>query len=170
MTDPEMIPFQGKRSSHALPEIIINDVMPDDERLWVPLKEGAWTRPLCFNISEGYWTHLLRVRKSGVFNRHRHASPVHGYVIKGKWRYLEHDWVATEGSYIFEPPGDTHTLVVPEDCEEMITFFHTTGVLTFVDPDGTVTGSEDVFARMAVVQAHFEAVGLGADYIKRFIR
>ncbi len=23
-----------------------------------------------------------------------------GYVIKGKWRYLEHDWVATEGSFV----------------------------------------------------------------------
>ncbi|MGB0252355.1 MAG: cupin domain-containing protein [Paracoccaceae bacterium] len=48
---------------------------------------------------------------------------MHGWVIKGKWHYLEHDWVATEGSYVFEPPGETHTLVVPEGVDEMIIFF-----------------------------------------------
>ena len=28
-----------------------------------------------------------------------------GYVIKGSWRYLEHDWVAEEGGFVYEPPG-----------------------------------------------------------------
>ena len=41
----------------------------------------------------------------GLLNRHRHTGPVHGFVVKGTWKYLEHDWVATEGSYVFEPPG-----------------------------------------------------------------
>ena len=54
----------------------------------------------------------LRVRKSGVLSRHRHPQPVHAFVLKGEWRYLEHDWVATEGSYAYEAPGETHTLVV----------------------------------------------------------
>ena len=30
-----------------------------------------------------------------------------------KWHYLEHDWIATAGDYAFEPPGETHTLIVP---------------------------------------------------------
>ena len=55
--------------------------------------------------SRGYWMNLLRVRKSGVLSRHRHPQPVHGYVIKGRWRYLEHDWVAQEGGYVYEAPG-----------------------------------------------------------------
>src|SRR5215208_6937142 len=25
-------------------------------------------------------------------------------VLKGEWRYLEHDWVATEGGYVYEAP------------------------------------------------------------------
>src|SRR3546814_1686873 len=76
------------------------------------------------NTLNGGWCNLLRVRKSGVLSRHLHPAPVHGFVLKGQWRYLEHDWVATEGSYVFEPPGETHTLVVDEDCDEMITFFN----------------------------------------------
>lgn len=168
--DPEMVPYRYPPPPEALPDIFIKQVMPEDDRLWVPLKEGVWTRPLCFNLGEGYWTHLLRIRRAGVFNRHRHASPVHGFVLKGRWYYLEHDWVAEAGSYIFEPPGDTHTLVVPEDVEEMITYFHTTGTITFVDPEGNVTGIEDVFSRLKIVKEHFIKVGFGADYIRQFIR
>ena len=41
-------------------------------------------------------------RKSGVLSRHRHPLPVHGFVLKGEWRYLEHDWVATEGGYLLK--------------------------------------------------------------------
>ena len=26
-------------------------------------------------------------------------------MIKGSWRYLEHDWIATAGSYVFAPKG-----------------------------------------------------------------
>ncbi len=50
--------------------------------------------------------------------------------------YLEHDWVAEEGSYIFEPPGETHTLVVPDDGKEMITMFQVNGTLVYIDPHG----------------------------------
>src|SRR6478609_3531373 len=157
--DPDWIPYRGPKPVDSRGEIVVGDVIPQDERLWVPLADKVWTRPLSFVPSQGYWVHLLRVRKTGIFNRHRHASPVHGYVLKGRWYYLEHDWVAEAGSYIFEPPGDTHTLIVPEDCEEMITFFHTTGTLIFVDPDGNVTGTEDVFSRLKRVKDHFIATG-----------
>jgi hypothetical protein len=72
---------------------------------------------LCLNRSGGYWMNLLKVRKTGILSRHRHPGPVHALVLKGRWRYLEHDWVAYEGSYAFEPPGETHTLIVDEGVE-----------------------------------------------------
>jgi quercetin dioxygenase-like cupin family protein len=93
----------------------------------VPQSEGVHFKPLCFNVTHGYFVNLLRVRKSGVLSRHYHTNPVHAYVLKGRWYYLEHDWVAEEGSYAMEPPGETHTLVVPEDVAEMITLFYVTG-------------------------------------------
>lgn len=168
--DPRWIPYRGPRPPEALAEIVVPDVLTEDSRLWVPLGEKVWTRPLCFVLAQGYWVHLLRVAKTGVFNRHRHASPVHGYVLKGRWYYLEHAWEATAGSYVFEPPGDTHTLVVPDGVDEMITLFHTTGVITYVDPDGQITGYEDVFTRLEKCRRHFGAIGLGADFVDRFIR
>ena len=95
------------------PEIAIQAI-PDDERVWVPQAPGVWFRPLLLNTVTGSWCNLLRVRKSGVLSRHIHPSWVTGYVISGAWRYLEHDWVAREGAFVYEPPGEIHTLVVDE--------------------------------------------------------
>ena len=151
------------------PEIAMQAV-PDDERVWVPQAPGVWFRPLLLNTVTGSWCNLLRVRKAGVLSRHIHPSWVTGYVIRGAWRYLEHDWVATEGSYVFEPPGETHTLVVPEDVEEMITYFQVNGVMYYVNPWGKNLGYEDVFTKIDMCRAHFARVGLGNDYVNTFIR
>jgi 2,4'-dihydroxyacetophenone dioxygenase len=90
--------------------------------------------------------------------------------LKGRWHYLEHEWWAEAGGYSFEPPGDIHTLVVPDGIDEMVTFFHVTGAYIYVDPDGNPTGVEDVFTKIAHARQHYEAVGLGADYVNQFIR
>ena len=154
---------------YAAGELVL-DAIPEDERLWVPMVEGIWFRPLMFNTVQGGWCHLIRVTKAGVISRHRHPDPVHGLVLKGAWRYFEHDWVAREGTYIFEPPSETHTLVVDEGVDEMITFFQVTGSLHYVDEVGNAVGFDDVFTRIDLARAHYEKVGLGADYVKNFVR
>ena len=53
--------------------------------------------------------------------------------------------MASAGDYAFEPPGETHTLVVPDDVQEMVTLFHVSGGYTEVDPYGAALGYEDVF-------------------------
>ncbi|MET0529207.1 MAG: 2,4'-dihydroxyacetophenone dioxygenase family protein, partial [Microvirga sp.] len=116
------------------------------------------------------WCNLLRVRRAGILSRHLHPSPVHGFVLKGSWRYLEHDWVATEGSYVFEPPGEIHTLVVPDDVPEMITFFNISGCMYYVDQDNKHVGFEDVFTKIDMCRKHYTEVGLGADYVDQFVR
>ena len=62
-----------------------------------------------------------------------------------------------------------HTLVVDEG-NEMITLFHNTGALLYCDEDGIITGTSDVFDRINTARNHFEEVGLGADFVKNFIR
>ena len=42
--------------------------------------------------------------------------------------------------------------------------------MLYVDPDGKVQGYEDVFTKIEMCKRHFEAVGLGATYVERFIR
>jgi 2,4'-dihydroxyacetophenone dioxygenase len=166
----ERIPYRRPQPKEAFPELVIPHPIPQDERLWVPQQENVWFRPLCLSASRGYWVNLLRVRKSGVLSRHRHPQPVHGFVLKGSWHYLEHDWTAIEGSYVYEAPGQTHTLVVEADVPEMITLFQVNGAMIYVDPDGEVLGYEDVFTKIDLCRRHFTAAGLGESFVEQFIR
>lgn len=168
--NPKWTAYRKPQPEGMLPDLVVADAVPADERVWVPIEDNVWFRPLCLSVATGYWVNLLRVRKSGVLSRHRHVQPVHGFVLKGEWRYLEHDWRATEGAYVYEPPGETHTLVVDPHVPEMITLFQVNGAMVYVDPDGKVTGHDDVFTRLDRCRAHYEKVGLGRDYVERFIR
>ena len=166
----ERIPYRHAQPKEAFPELIVPDAIPQDERLWVPQQENVWFRPLCLSASRGYWMNLLRVRKSGVLSRHRHPQPVHGLVLKGSWHYLEHTWKANEGAYVYEAPGETHTLVVDADVPEMITLFQVNGAMIYVDPEGDVLGYEDVFTKIDLCRQHFKAVGLGERFVEQFLR
>lgn len=170
LADARWQPFRGTMPKESPPELVVPNAVPDDERLWVPVDDSVWFRPLCLSVTRGYWVNLLRVRRAGVLSRHRHPQPVHGYVLKGAWRYLEHDWVATAGSYVYEAPGETHTLVVDPEVEEMITLFQVNGAMIYCDPDGNCTGFDDVFTRLDRCRAHYAANGLGGGYVDQFIR
>ena len=96
--NPQWVAYRHPQPAESPPEIVIPDAIPQDDRVWVPVGDRVWFRPLCLSASRGYWVNLLKVQSAGVLSRHRHPQPVHGYVLKGRWRYLEHDWVATEGA------------------------------------------------------------------------
>ena len=157
-------------SAFGMQPEIVTLAVPEDERVWVPQAKDVWFRPLMLNTVAGGWFNLLRVRKSGVLSRHRHPMAVFGYVIKGSWRYLEHDWIAQEGGFVYEPPGEVHTLTVDEGVAEMITMFNVNGAMIYVDEQGNTVGYEDVFTKIEMCRKHYEAVGLGAGFVDRFIR
>ncbi|WP_086924495.1 2,4'-dihydroxyacetophenone dioxygenase family protein [Variovorax sp. JS1663] len=167
---PGLVGFRVPIPRFAAPELVIPEVLPEDERQWVPQSANVWFRPLMLNVTQGYFVNILRVRKTGVLSRHRHDGPVHAHVLKGRWYYLEHEWTATEGSYAHEVPGEVHTLYVPDDVSEMMTLFHVTGAYTYLNGEGMPVGHEDVFTKIEAAAQHYETVGLGEDYVKQFIR
>ncbi len=126
--DQSKVAYQKPQPAGMVPDIFVGSALEldGDEREWVPQSPTVAFRPLVLNVSQGYYINILRVRSSGVLSRHRHSRPVHAFTLRGRWRYLEHDWIATPGDYAFEPPGETHTLVVPDDVKEMATLFHVT--------------------------------------------
>jgi len=149
-----------------------DDLANEDPRVWVPQTDCLSFRPLCFCTSQGYYVNLLKFKGGGVLGRHRHSSPVHALTLKGGWGYREHDWHADSGTYVFEPPGETHTLIVDEDCDEMITLFHVTGSLLYVseEDDEKVIGFDDVFSKLEKAKKWYKECGLGEDYIDQFVR
>jgi len=170
--DRSKIPYQLAQPFGCMPEIIIKGALdldghPDE---WIPQAEGIDFRPLLFSVSQGYFVNLLRVRRAGVLSRHRHAGTVHAWTLRGTWHYLEHPWVAEAGDYVCEPPGEVHTLVVPEGVEEMITLFHVSGGYTYVDPFGTPLAYEDVFTKLEHARRHYAQKGFGPEVIERLMR
>jgi 2,4'-dihydroxyacetophenone dioxygenase len=168
--DTSPTPYRGAQPADMRDDLVIADLLPEDERLWVALDEGVWSRPLLFDVTHGSYAHVMRVTRAGIVARHRHTGPVLAFVQRGRWHYLEHDWVAEPGAFLFEPPGETHTLVVPEGETEMITMFTVNGAMIYVDPWGETTGYEDVFTKIEMCRRHYAEVGLGADYVEQFIR
>lgn len=165
-------PYAGPPLPGVVEDLVVPGVLDEeiDERLWVPQAPGVHFRPLLLNVTQGYWVNILRVRRSGILSRHRHAGPVHAITLAGRWHYLEHDWWAETNSYAFEPPGDIHTLEVPEDCEEMRTLFHVSGAYIYVDTEGNPVGVEDVFSKLEATRRHYASEGLSADIVEGMIR
>ncbi|MGD9742295.1 MAG: 2,4'-dihydroxyacetophenone dioxygenase family protein [Dongiaceae bacterium] len=156
------------RSVNIAKEVII-DGSWKDETLWVPITDQVSIRPFLFDVSGGSWSSLLRVAPGGRLACHYHTGPVYGYVVEGSWRYLEHDWVAKTGTFIFEPPGEMHTLVADPEAG-MITFFVTRGALIYTDKSGRQVGYEDVFTRLAHTQKFWKKSGLDKAQLQAMIR
>lgn len=80
------VPYRGEPLPNVPNDLLIPNVLSldFDERLWVPQATDIWFRPLVFSVSQGYFVNLLRVRKSGILSRHRHAGPVHATTLRGK--------------------------------------------------------------------------------------
>ena len=131
-----------------------------DELPWVPQGDRVWFKPLRFDLASGRWVNLLKVTGQGKVNRHRHAGgQVLGFVIQGSWRYLEREWVARPGTFVYEPPGDIHTLVV-EGAEEMQTLFLLEGVIQYLDDDDNVISQDDVFSKLERYLAYCKREGI----------
>ncbi|MDP9369566.1 MAG: 2,4'-dihydroxyacetophenone dioxygenase family protein [Chloroflexota bacterium] len=131
-----------------------------DELPWVPQGDRVWFKPLRFDLANGRWVNLLKVTEQGKVNRHRHAGgQVLGFVTQGSWRYLERDWVARRGTFVYEPPGDIHTLVV-EGAEEMQTLFLLEGVIQYLDDDDNVISQDDVFTKLERYLAYCKREGI----------
>lgn len=136
-----------------IPDAVLAMGVPDravhsEEIPWVPQGERVWFRPLRFDLANGRWINLLKVTGGGRVNRHRHTGgQVLGYCMQGSWHYLEREWVARPGTFVYEPPGDVHTLVV-DDAEEMITLFILEGVVQYLDDDDRVIYQDDVYTKL----------------------
>ena len=154
----------------ALPEVYIHNAPTDDARLYVPFTETVASRPLWISPQKNMWCDVLQATSAGLVNRHYHPHEVFAYTISGKWGYLEHDWIATKGDFVYETPGEGHTLVAFEHEEPMRVFFIVKGPLIWLDEQGNSNGHFDVHDYIALCRAHYEKVGLGADAVDKLFR
>jgi 2,4'-dihydroxyacetophenone dioxygenase len=161
-------PITNVFKRHAAAELYVPG--SDDERLYFPLTATTLTRPLMLSRSQNRWCAPLVAKRAGFINRHYHPQQVFTFTVSGKWGYLEHDWVATAGDFVYEPPGESHTLVAYETDEPTVIYSDVTGPLIWLDEQGEPDGYFDVFTFIEMAEAHYEKIGLGANYVEQFFR
>ena len=108
------------------------------------------------------------------------ASPLHvhtreaeaWFLLQGAMTYRAGERLVrmTAGDFIYETPGEAHTLVAYEHKDPMKVFFVVQGPLIWLDENGESTGHFDVHNYIALCRAHYEKVGLGGDYVKTLFR
>lgn len=163
-------PIEKVFQPDALPEVYKSKVAHADERYFVPFTETVFSQPLWISPQQNKWCDILMAKGAGLVNRHYHPNEVFAYTISGKWGYLEHDWTATAGDFVYETPGEGHTLVAYEHEEPMRVFFIVKGPLIWLDEAGNASGYFDVHHYIAMCKAHYEKVGLGAAYVESLYR
>lgn len=143
--------------------------IPDDEKLWVRRPAGNLYLPLMFDVSGGVVANLVRYPEPGVIGRHVHDGPVYSWTLEGSWHYPEHKdrWIATPGTFIWEPPGDIHTLVTES---AMTAFYVMHGGLTSLDADGNAIGYDNTLTLLDYCDRYYRSIGMPADYIDQFVR
>ncbi len=154
-------------------EHFITNINLEDDRLWVPYANGVWFQPCCFNVTSGGFSVLLKGLPGSMVGTHYHVGTVHGYTMRGHWRYLEHDWIAKPGTYIYEPAGEAHTLVITEDSPEpMMTLFVVGGGLIYLDKavNGGFAAYEDGFTLLELARKYYREAGLDARQLDLLVR
>jgi 2,4'-dihydroxyacetophenone dioxygenase len=109
---------------------------------FIPYSEHVTIKLLRIDRASGQIAVILKGPPGARIGRHKHYGSVILYTISGAWRYLEHDWVAREGDFIFETASSSHTFVT--EGEEMVEVFAIVeGALEFQDDDGNPIAIED---------------------------
>ena len=166
----DLKPIEKVFKPDALADVYKQDVAGGDERYFVPFTETVSSKPLWISPTQNKWCDILMAKSAGLVNRHYHPHQVIAYTISGKWGYLEHDWIATAGDFIYESPGESHTLVAYEHADPMKVFFVVEGPLIWLDENGQSAGHFDVHDYIALCRDYYEKAGIGAAYVETLFR
>lgn len=151
----------------------IANVEFDNERLWIPYVENVWFQPCSYDLSAGAYSLVLKALPGASLGVHYHVGQVYGFTIGGHWRYLEHDWIAKPGTFVYEPAGEAHSLVILEESPEpALIFFVIHGGLIYLDKPvgGAFAAYDDAFTALEFSRAYYREAGLDVDALNALIR
>lgn len=124
----------------------VNTALVDVESLpWVPFtpySDKYHLKLIKVDPVRGEWIALLKLPPQSELPLHHHSGTVMVWTLAGQWKYLEHDWVAGPGSFVFETAGSQHTPVSVGD-EEVVVLNIIQGDWNLMSPDGAVLAIEN---------------------------
>jgi 2,4'-dihydroxyacetophenone dioxygenase len=134
---------------------------------FIPYSEDVLIKLLRVDPVSGQLCVILSAPGGTQLGTHRHYGSVVVYTMKGAWRYLEHDWVARAGDFVYETAGSSHTFVV-EPGETTEAFIIVEGALEFIDEDGNTIAIEDWRSMYSRYLDYCEQEGLEPVDLARF--
>jgi quercetin dioxygenase-like cupin family protein len=133
-----------------------------DELPFVEISPGIELQVLQIDIDAGLWVIRNRFSAGQVVERHKHTGQVFAFTLSGSWKYAEYPEVNRAGSYLYEPAGSIHTLVVPEDNTEVTdVWFAIYGANLNLDDQDNVSFVIDAQLIWDVYKGACESAGLG---------
>ncbi|MCY1441102.1 hypothetical protein D3C76_511820 [compost metagenome] len=119
----------------------------DEDLPWVPFapySDEIFIKYIKCDPVRGETITLLKAPAGSSLPKHYHSGTVIVYTVKGGWKYLEHDWISTQGGVVFETAGSSHTpIVLTEYGDELITLNITQGDLLYYDDNNNVVAIEN---------------------------
>lgn len=112
------------------------------------LGTGIKVKPLRLDIEAGAWVILVSFPPGSNVPLHYHTGEAEVYTLSGCWHYAEYpDQPQTLGSYLYEPAGSVHTLIVPADnTEDTLMFVRVRGANVNFNEDATFNSILDATA------------------------
>jgi 2,4'-dihydroxyacetophenone dioxygenase len=157
----------------ALPDIITHQdfllsINTNDHPIIKDALPGIDIWPLMLDPENAVWILRAHYHPGTKVHRHFHTGVVHAYTVSGCWYYAEYpDEKQTAGSYLYEPAGSVHQLVVPEDNEGVTDVFMVVyGANINFDDEGNYVGIMDAGWIETAVGQYAAATGLTFRYIK----
>ena len=127
---------------------------------FVDLGDGSDMQLLQCDVEAGLWVIRSRFRPGYVVQTHKHTGEVFAFTQSGSWKYAESEYVNTAGSYLYEPAGSVHTLIVPEtNTEPTDVWFTIHGANLNLDAEGNIEMVIDAGLVLEVYRAMCEANG-----------
>jgi len=132
----------------------------EEELPFIDLGDGSTLQLLQVDLDAGLWVIRNRFKPGMKVQKHRHTGPVFAFTQSGCWKYEEYPEIRGAGSYLYEPAGSVHTLIVPEgNTEDTDVWFSITGANLNLDADGNVDMVIDAGTVLEFYLAMCEAEG-----------
>ena len=103
---------------HAVSEIPAAILRKEADLPMVKIGPGVAIQLLQVDLDHNIRVTRARLDPGLKLRTHLHTGHVFAWTLSGSWKYLEYPEASEANSYLYEPSGSAHTLVVPEDSQE----------------------------------------------------
>ncbi|MDN7939717.1 2,4'-dihydroxyacetophenone dioxygenase family protein [Burkholderia multivorans] len=151
-------------------ENVATECIDDASIPWVPMSDklpDVLLKYFKLDPTRGEIIALMKSPGHGRLPKHHHTGTVIVYTLQGRWKYIEHDWVAGPGSLVFETAASRHT---PEALlgDDIVTLNIVQGDLVYLDEEDRVLSIENWKTAMQRYRTHCERNGIVPKDISAF--